>query len=100
MQCRGVTDSYTPLTLQAITIWFLFETTVKGDILAVSALYGALRHWGTILESNRSPRSLACSVAPGKHKILSQPPAYFFFMRYLLSIQYVLFYISSLYFIF
>ena len=74
MQCRGVTDSYTPLTLQAITIWFLFETTVKGDILAVSALYGALRHWGTILDSNRST-----AAAPGKHKILSQPPPYFFF---------------------
>ena len=25
------------------------STYVKGDILAVSALYGALRHWGTIL---------------------------------------------------
>ena len=24
-------------------------TYVKGDILAASALYGALRHWGTIL---------------------------------------------------
>ena len=46
-------DSAHPL-LVAPPMFYTFQhhwttTYVKGDILAASALYGALRHWGTIL---------------------------------------------------